>query len=109
MKVTYKTDSIERRDSVPHCEYNLAPEDSKRKVQAFLTCCIKLGVLKAVFIVCVLFKYVLEQATPTRPKCVVEHGQPIGEVDLPRIPIIQCEIYLCEHEHNILVKVKANH
>ena len=46
---------------------------------------------------------------PTGPNAVVQHRQPVREVDLPRKPIEECKIHFSEHQYNILVEIVADH
>ncbi len=95
--------------SMPDCESYLPPEDCEGEVPTFLTSFVYQWVLVAMVIINVLFNQKSKNTLPRSEYCIVEHWQPVWEENLPTKSICECEVYLSEHQDDVLVKVVANH
>ena len=105
---------------MPYSEQNPSPKGGKWKIESFLASLIDLRVFIDVLIVDVLlslitkkdaylFKSKGKKARPTSPNSIIQHGKPISEKDLTRVPIEKSEVDFCSDQDNVLVEVITYH
>jgi hypothetical protein len=77
---------------VDHSVDDPFPEYLEVKVLSLLASLVQDRILERLLVVDISLEHESEETQPGCPEDVVEHGEPVSEVDLPREAIVECEV-----------------